>query len=81
MFRCMRENQSKFSAQCTAAIDELENVIWPTYFGAPIYFPEPYCQSATKFKASVHIRTEYGLTGGGWGNGYMGMWVGPGATG
>jgi hypothetical protein len=68
------------AAQCTAATDELENVIWPTYFGAPIYFPEPYCSSSTKYKASIVIHSDYGLTGGGWGSGYMGMWVGPGAT-
>ncbi len=68
------------AAQCQAAIDELENVIWPTYFGSPIFFPEPYCNSATKWKASIVIHSDYSLTGGGWGNGYMGMWIGPGAT-
>jgi hypothetical protein len=26
------------------------------------------------------IHSDYGLTGGGWGTGYMGMWIGPGAT-
>ena len=66
--------------QCAAATDTLEKVIWPTYFGSPIFFPEPYCQSAKKYKASIVIHTDYGLTGGGWGQGYMGMWVGPGAT-
>jgi hypothetical protein len=62
------------------ATDELENVIWPTYFGSPIFFPEPYCSSAMKYKASIVVHSDYGLTGGGWGNGYMGMWIGPGAT-
>ena len=68
------------AAQCTQATDELENVIWPHYFGSPIFLPEPYCNSSQKFKASVHIRNEFGLTGGGWGNGFMGMWIGPLAT-
>jgi Family of unknown function (DUF6055) len=68
------------AAQCTQATDQLENVIWPNLFGSPIYFPEPYCSSATKYKASIVIHSDYGLTGGGWGTGYMGMWVGPGAT-
>lgn len=66
--------------QCTQATQTLETVVWPTLFGSPIYFPEPYCQSTEKFKASIVIHSDYGLTGGGWGSGYMGMWVGPGAT-
>lgn len=66
--------------QCTAATDTLEHVIWPTLFGSPIFFPEPYCNSTTKYKASIVIHSDYGLTGGGWGSNYMGMWVGPGAT-
>ena len=68
------------ATQCQAAISYLETVVWPAYFGSPIFFPEPYCGSTTKYKASVHIRSEFALTGGGWGSGYMGMWVGPGAT-
>jgi hypothetical protein len=68
------------AAQCQAAINQLENVIWPTYFGAPIFFTEPYCNSSTKFKAGIHIRNEFALTGGGYGQGRIGMWVGPGAT-
>jgi hypothetical protein len=68
------------SSQCTAATDTLESVVWPTLFGSPIFFPEPYCQSATKHKASIVVHSDYGLTGGGWGSGYMGMWIGPGGT-
>jgi len=68
------------AAQCQNATTTLESVIWPAYFGAPILLPEPYCDSATKYKASITIHSDWGLTGGGWGNGYMGMWVGPGAT-
>jgi hypothetical protein len=68
------------AAQCQAAIDQLENVVWPGYFGSPVFFPEPYCGSTTKWKASIHIHSDYALTGGSWGDNYMGMWVGPGAT-
>jgi len=68
------------AAQCTDATNTLETVVWPTLFGSPIFFPEPYCASAKKYKASIVIHSDYGLTGGGWGTGYMGMWVGPGAT-
>ena len=67
-------------AQCQAALNQLENVIWPAFFGPPLFFPEPYCNAAIKWKASVHVRNEFALTGGGWGNGFMGMWIGPGAT-
>lgn len=66
--------------QCSDATSTLENIIWPTMFGSPMFLPEPYCDSATKYKTSITIHSDWGLTGGGWGNGYMGMWVGPGAT-
>ena len=68
------------AAQCTAATDELENVIWPMRFGSPMFEPEPFCKSANKSKVSIVIHSDYGLTGGCWGNGLPGMWVGPGAT-
>jgi len=61
-----------------AALDQLEQ-IWDGYFGAPILFPEPYCDSATKTKAAVHVDDYYPLWGGGWGSGYMGLWIGLGA--
>jgi Family of unknown function (DUF6055) len=68
------------AAQCTAATDELENEIWPMRFGSPMFEPEPFCTSATKSKVSIVIHSDYGLTGGCWGKGLPGMWVGPGAT-
>ncbi len=68
------------AAQCSDATTTLEQVVWPTLFGSPIFFPEPYCSSTTKYKASIVVHTDSGLTGGGWGSGYMGMWIGPGAT-
>jgi hypothetical protein len=66
-------------AAAQAAADELET-IWGQYFGSPMFFPEPYCNKTTKYKASVHFDNSFPLTGGGWGNGYMGMWIGPGAA-
>jgi Family of unknown function (DUF6055) len=66
--------------QCSAATSTLETVVWPSYFDAPVLFPEPYCDSSTKWKASITIHADWGLTGGSWGDGYMGMWIGPGAT-
>jgi hypothetical protein len=68
------------AAQCSDATSTLETIVWPTLFGSPIFFPEPYCSSAKKYKASIVVHSDSGLTGGGWGTGYMGMWIGPGAT-
>jgi hypothetical protein len=42
-------------------------------------FPEPYCQTATKYKVNIHIDPSFGLSGGVDGSGFMGMWIGPGA--
>lgn len=64
------------------ALDFMEDEIWGTYFGDPMYMEEPYCSSATKYKNVIHIRDDVGLQGGAWGSGggaRMGMWVGPGA--
>src|ERR1044072_1778703 len=41
-------------------------------------FPEPYCQTATKYKVNIHIDASFGLSGGVDGSGFMGMWIGPG---
>lgn len=60
------------------AFNTLE-AIWDGYFGSPVFFPEPYCNSSTKTKAAVHLDDYYPLWGGGWGSGYMGLWVGVGA--
>jgi len=62
----------------TTMLNTLES-IWNTYFGTPVFFPEPYCNSSTKTKAAVHFDDSYPLWGGGWGPGnrYMGLWIGP----
>lgn len=49
-------------------------------FGSPMFEPEPFCKSSTKSKVSIVIHSDYGLTGGCWGAGLPGMWVGPDAT-
>jgi hypothetical protein len=57
----------------------MENVLWAQYLESPIFWPEPYCNTANKLKTSVHI-IESGLFGGCNGNpGRPGIWVGPGA--
>lgn len=61
------------------AANSLESV-WNSYFGAPMYFPEPYCGSTQKWKAALNFDNDFPLWGGDWsrgGNHYMGMWVGP----
>lgn len=63
--------------QAQTAGDFLENVVWKTYMGDPIYWPEPDCNSANKRKVSIHI-IEDGLYGG-CNNGRPGIWVGAGA--
>jgi len=66
---------------CTAtaqtAVTHLETV-WNLYFGSPMYMKEPLCNSATKYKATVHVHSDWGLTGGSWATGRMGMWIGTG---
>jgi hypothetical protein len=43
-----------------------------------MFMKEPLCNSATKYKASVHVHSDWGLTGGSWATGRMGMWIGTG---
>lgn len=59
------------------AVDYLESV-WDTYFGSPMFMREPLCDSAQKYKASIHVHSDWGLTGGSWAQGRMGMWIGTG---
>lgn len=66
-------------ATATAALDTLETTVWTTFFGSPIYMKEPLCNSSTKTKASIHVHSDWGLTGGSWATGRMGMWIGTGA--
>lgn len=61
------------------ALDVLETLVWSTFFGAPIYHEQPLCDSTTKYKASIHVHSDWGLSGGAWTSERMGMWIGPGA--
>ncbi|HEY0466083.1 MAG TPA: DUF6055 domain-containing protein, partial [Polyangiaceae bacterium] len=71
------ENISTATAQ--SATEYLESTVWPTFFGSPLFMREPLCNSATKTKASIHVHSDWGLTGGSWGTGRIGMWIGSGA--
>jgi hypothetical protein len=62
-----------------SATGYLETTVWTTFFGAPLFMREPLCDSVSKTKVSIHVHSDYGLTGGSWGTGRMGMWIGPGA--
>ena len=66
-------------ADATSALATLENTVWQNLFSSNIFMPEPYCNTATKYKAGIHVHSTNGLTGGGWGNDRIGMWIGPGA--
>ncbi len=68
-------------AGAQTAANTLE-MIWDKYFNSAINFPEPYCDSTTKYKATIHFDNEFPLWGGAWaynGVSVPGMWVGPGA--
>jgi hypothetical protein len=65
------------AALAQSAVDHLESV-WSLYFGNPMYEREPFCNSATKYKANIHVHSDWGLTGGSFGSNRMGMWIGTG---
>lgn len=67
------------AGQVQSALDLLETTVWQQFFGAPIYWKEPLCDSAVKYKASIHVHSDWGLTGGAWASNRMGMWIGTGA--
>jgi len=64
-------------AGAQAAVEYLEQV-WDIYFGSPMFMKEPLCDSNNKIKASIHVHSDFGLSGGSWGTGRMGMWIGTG---
>ena len=76
-FAVYGDEASTTSALAQAAVDHLETV-WSLYFGNPMYMREPFCNSATKYKANIHVHSSWGLTGGSFGTGRMGMWIGTG---
>jgi hypothetical protein len=76
-FAVYGDEASTTPALAQAAVDHLETV-WSLYFGSPMYMREPACNSATKYKANIHVHSSWGLTGGAFGTGRMGMWIGTG---
>jgi hypothetical protein len=76
-FAVYSDESSVTAASAQAAVDHLETV-WELYFGSPMYMREPYCDSATKYKANIHVHSDWGLTGGSFGSNRMGMWIGTG---
>ncbi|MGC4091200.1 MAG: MXAN_6577-like cysteine-rich protein [Polyangiaceae bacterium] len=75
-FAVYADESSVTSSTAQAAVNHLETV-WNLYFGSPMYMKEPFCNSATKYKANVHVHSSWGLTGGSFNN-RMGMWIGTG---
>ena len=73
-FAVYADESSITAASAKAAVDHLETV-WSLYFGSPMYMREPFCSSATKYKANIHVHSDWGLTGGSF-DGRMGMWIG-----
>jgi hypothetical protein len=76
-FAVYADESSTTAATAQAAVDHLETV-WSLYFGSPMYMREPLCNSATKYKANIHVHSSWGLTGGSWNGNRMGMWIGTG---
>ncbi len=76
-FAVYADESSTTSTTAQAAVDHLETV-WSLYFGSPMYMREPLCNSATKYKASIHVHSDWGLTGGAFSGNHMGMWIGTG---
>lgn len=73
-FAVYSDESSVTSSTAQAAVNHLETV-WKTYFGSPMYMREPFCTSAKKTKANIHVHSDWGLTGGSF-DGRMGMWIG-----
>ena len=76
-FAVYADESSTTAESAQSAVDHLETV-WALYFGNPMYMREPFCNSATKYKANIHVHSSWGLTGGSFGTGRMGMWIGTG---
>jgi hypothetical protein len=75
-FAVYGDEASTTAALAQSAVDHLETV-WSLYFGSPMYEREPFCSTANKIKANIHVHSDWGLTGGSFDN-RMGMWIGTG---
>jgi len=74
----LRWKDSDVTAAQAAEAGKTLELVWDTYMNK-VAFTEPYCDTAAKFKANVHIDPTFALTGGSTGGRDMGMWIGPGA--
>jgi hypothetical protein len=64
--------------QANAALTKMEEILnWFT--GPLVKWPEPFCDTAVKYKIQIFTDEGYGLNGSGGGDRSPGMWVGPGA--
>lgn len=66
-------------ADLNLAVQTLENTVWENLFNSNLLMPEPFFNTADKFKPSIHIHSTDGLSAGGWASNRVGMWIGPGA--
>ena len=71
-----RWNGSTTTTQTASTAGTYLESVWQ-HFMLDTAFPEPYCGTATKFKANIHIDPTFGLSGGIDGQGFLGMWIGP----
>lgn len=63
--------------QAKAALALMENFLnWFT--GPSVKWPQPFCDTAVKYKIQIFTNEDYGLTGGGRGDRSPAMWVAPG---
>ena len=76
-FAVYSDESSVSVSTAQAAVTHLETV-WSLYFGSPLYMREPFCNTANKLKANVHVHSSWGLTGGAFDGNRMGMWIGTG---
>lgn len=65
-------------ATATSALNTLETQVWQNMFNSNLFMPEPWCKQSTKIKPSIHVHSDWGLTGGGWATNRIGMWIGTG---
>ncbi|GLQ91119.1 DUF6055 domain-containing protein [Dyella acidisoli] len=64
-------------AELTQAADTLENLVWHNLFDSNLYMQEPFYNTATKIKPSIHISSSFGLSGGAWDANHLSMEMAP----
>jgi Family of unknown function (DUF6055) len=71
-----RWNGSVATTSAASTAGNYLETVWQ-HFMLNTGFPEPYCQTASKFKVNIHLDPTFGLSGGVDGAGFMGMWIAP----